>query len=384
MMQATDTTTATAATDSFAAANTPNNAFIRQRRQLALWLAALIALLLLSLTLAITLGPVRMAPQLAWQITAHEIGQQLNHLGLNYGGSGGDWTVAQQQIVWRVRLPRVLLAALAGAGLAVVGVAMQAMVRNPLADPYLLGVSSGASVGAVSVLAFGTLAFAGELALPLGAFGGALAACTTVYFLAHAQGRLQASRLILGGVAIAYFLSGTTSLIVLTADQHELANAVLNWTLGSLAGTRWDELGLPALLLLAGVALLLTQARSLNALLAGEETAMTLGVDTTRTRRRLFVLVSLVTGVLVALTGPIGFVGLIVPHVTRMLVGAEHRSVLPVAALVGAIFLVWVDVFSRISFAPAEVPVGVITSLLGGPFFVWMLCRKNARERLSL
>ncbi|MGE8442257.1 MAG: FecCD family ABC transporter permease [Comamonas testosteroni] len=379
MMQATDTTTATAATDSFAAANTPTNAFIRQRRQLALWLAALIALLLLSLTLAITLGPVRMAPQLAWQITAHEIGQQLNHLGLNFGGSGGDWTVAQQQIVWRVRLPRVLLAALAGAGLAVVGVAMQAMVRNPLADPYLLGVSSGASVGAVSVLAF-----AGELALPLGAFGGALAACTTVYFLAHAQGRLQASRLILGGVAIAYCLGGVTSLIVLTADQRELANSVLTWTLGSLAGTRWDELGLPALLLLAGVVLLLTQARSLNALLAGEETAMTLGVDTTRTRRWLFVLVSLVTGVLVALTGPIGFVGLIVPHVTRMLVGAEHRSVLPVAALVGAIFLVWVDVFSRISFAPAEVPVGVITSLLGGPFFVWMLCRKNARERLSL
>ncbi|MGB6096606.1 MAG: iron ABC transporter permease [Comamonas thiooxydans] len=360
------------------------NAFSAQRRQLALWLAALIALLLLSLTLAITLGPVRMAPQLAWQITVHEIGLQLNNLGLNFGASGGDWTVAQQQIVWRVRLPRVLLAALAGAGLAVVGVAMQAMVRNPLADPYLLGVSSGASVGAVSVLAFGTLAFAGELALPLGAFGGALAACTTVYFLAHAHGRLLASRLILGGVAIAYCLGGVTSLIVLTADQRELANSVLTWTLGSLAGTRWDELGLPALLLLAGVVLLLTQARSLNALLAGEETAMTLGVDTTRTRRWLFVLVSLVTGVLVALTGPIGFVGLIVPHVTRMLVGAEHRSVLPVAALVGAIFLVWVDVFSRISFAPAEVPVGVITSLLGGPFFVWMLCRKNARERLSL
>ena len=205
-----------------------------------------------------------------------------------------------------------------------------------------------------------------------------------MYFLAHAQGRLLASRLILGGVAIAYCLGGVTSLIVLTADQRELANSVLTWTLGSLAGTRWDELGLPALLLLAGVVLLLTQARSLNALLAGEETAMTLGVDTTRTRRWLFVLVSLVTGVLVALTGPIGFVGLIVPHVTRMLVGAEHRSVLPVAALVGAIFLVWVDVFSRISFAPAEVPVGVITSLLGGPFFVWMLCRKNARERLSL
>ena len=352
-------------------------AFALQRRRLSLWLVALLALLLISLTLAITLGPVRISPQQAWLITAHEIGIRL---GLNL--QPGDWTSAQFQIVWRVRMPRVLLAALAGAGLALVGVAMQAMVRNPLADPYLLGVSSGASVGAVSVIAFGALAFAGELALPLGAFGGALAACTAVYFLAYANGRLQASRLILGGVAIAYCLGGITSLIVLTADQRELANSVLTWTLGSLAGTRWDELGLPAALLVIGAALLLTQARSLNALLSGEESAATLGVDTTRTRRWLFVLVSLVTGVLVALTGPIGFVGLIVPHVTRMLVGAEHRSVLPVAALLGAIFLVWVDVFSRITFAPAEVPVGVITSLLGGPFFVWMLCRKNARERL--
>ncbi len=352
-------------------------AFALQRRQLTLWLAALIALLLLSLTLAITLGPVRIAPQQAWLITAHEIG---SFLGMDL--QPGDWSTAQFQIVWRVRMPRVLLAALVGAGLALVGVAMQAMVRNPLADPYLLGVSSGASVGAVSVLAFGALAFAGDLALPLGAFGGALTACVAVYFLAYANGRLLATRLILGGVAIAYCLGGVTSLIVLTADQRELANSILTWTLGSLAGTRWDELGLPAALLVVGAALLLTQARALNALLSGEESAATLGVDTTRTRRWLFVLVSLVTGVLVALTGPIGFVGLIVPHITRMLVGAEHRRVLPVAALVGAIFLVWVDVFSRITFAPAEVPVGVITSLLGGPFFVWMLCRKNARERL--
>lgn len=352
-------------------------AFALQRRQLALWLTALLAALLVSLTLAITLGPVRIAPQQAWLITAHEIG---SFLGMDL--QPGDWSTAQFQIVWRVRMPRVLLAALVGAGLALVGVAMQAMVRNPLADPYLLGVSSGASVGAVSVLAFGALAFAGDLALPLGAFGGALTACVAVYFLAYANGRLLATRLILGGVAIAYCLGGVTSLIVLTADQRELANSILTWTLGSLAGTRWDELGLPAALLVVGAALLLTQARALNALLSGEESADTLGVDTTRTRRWLFVLVSLVTGVLVALTGPIGFVGLIVPHITRMLVGAEHRRVLPVAALVGAIFLVWVDVFSRIAFAPAEVPVGVITSLLGGPFFMWMLCRKNARERL--
>ncbi len=341
------------------------------------WLALLLALLAASLTLAITLGPVRIGAGQAWHIAAHELARQLG-----VALSPGDWSLSQQQIVWRVRMPRVLLAALAGSGLALVGVAMQAMVRNPLADPYLLGVSSGASVGAVLVLALGALAFAGELALPLGAFGGALIACTAVYFLAMSGGRLLASRLILGGVAIAYCLGGLTSLIVMTSGQRDLANSVLVWTMGSLAGARWDDLGLPALLLLAGIALLLAQARTLNALLAGEETAATLGVDTTRTRRWMFVLVSLVTGVLVALTGPIGFVGLVVPHVARMLVGAEHRRVLPVSALVGAIFLVWVDVVSRVSFAPAELPVGVITSLIGGPFFVWMLYQRRTAQRL--
>ncbi|AVP58498.1 FecCD family ABC transporter permease [Pulveribacter suum] len=357
-------------------------AFARQRRHLAWWLAALGLLLALSLTLAIALGPVRIAPMQVWHITLHELGQRLA-LAL----PAGDWSVSQQQIVWRVRLPRVLLAALAGSGLALVGVAMQAMVRNPLADPYLLGVSSGASVGAVAVLAYGPPVFLstvlGTLALPLGAFGGALAACVAVYGLAHAGGRLSPARLILGGVAIAYCLGGLTSLMVLTSDQRDLANSVLTWTMGSLAGTRWDELGLPAALVAAGMALLLAQARALNALLGGEDTAATLGVDTTRTRRGLFVLVSLVTGTLVALAGPIGFVGLVVPHITRMLVGSEHRRVLPVAALVGAIFLVWADALSRIAFAPAELPVGVITSLVGGPFFVWMLWRRQALQGLG-
>ncbi len=357
--------------------NPIERAFALQRRRLAGWLLLLGALLALSLTVAISLGPVRIDAVQVWRIAIFELCQ---HLG--FPMPQGDWSVSQAQIVWRVRLPRVLLAALAGAGLALVGVTMQAVVRNPLADPYLLGVSSGASVGAVAVLALGALAFAGGWALPLGAFSGALMTCALVYALAHTGGRLLAARLILGGVAMAYCLTGVTSLIVLTADQRDLANAVLTWTMGGLGGTRWDELGLPSLLVLAGMALLLVQSRTLNALLTGEDSAATLGVDTTRARRRLFVLVSLITGALVALAGPIGFVGLVVPHVTRMLVGAEHRRVLPVSALVGAIFLVWADVLARTAFAPAELPLGVLTSLVGGPFFVWMLYRRQTAQRL--
>lgn len=344
------------------------------RRGVPVLLLALASLLLFSITVSITLGPVDISPGSVWRIAGHELALRL---GLGLDSAPGEWSLAQHQIVWLIRMPRVLLAALVGAGLAVVGVTMQVMVRNPLADPYLLGVSSGASVGAVLVLAYGVLGFAGVYALSLGAFAGALLACVAVYWLAHSGGRLLAPRLILGGVAIGYCLGGITSLVTLTAGQRELANAVLSWTLGSLAGTRWDELGLPAFVLALGIAWLLLQARALDALLTGDETASTLGVDTTRVRRVLFVLVSLLTGVMVAVSGAIGFIGLMVPHITRMLVGTGHRRVLPVAALVGAIFLVWVDAVARVAFAPTELPVGIITALIGGPFFVWLLVRRG-------
>ncbi len=334
--------------------------------------------LLMSVTLSITLGPVDISSTMVWRIAFAEF-QRL--FGLD--SAGGEWSAAQYNIVWLIRFPRVLLAVLVGGALAVVGVTMQALVRNPLADPYLLGVSSGASVGAVSVLAWGVFAFAGGYALPLGAFLGALGTCVLVYLLAHANGRLLAPRLILAGVAIGYFLSGVTSLITMTADQRELARSVLSWMLGSMAGTQWRDLSLPAVALLAGVAWLLMQARALDVLLLGDETANTLGVDTTRTRRMLFLIVSFLTGIMVAVSGAIGFIGLMIPHITRMLVGSGHRRVLPVSALIGAIFLVWVDVVARMAFAPVEVPVGIITALLGGPFFVWLLCRQTGRGKWS-
>ncbi|MFT3721282.1 FecCD family ABC transporter permease [Pseudorhodoferax sp.] len=341
---------------------------------LAAWCLALAALLALAMTLALTWGTVPIPPATVWRIAWQQVRLALGAEPL----PAAPWIVQYEQIVWLIRMPRVLLAALVGAGLAVVGVVMQAMVRNPLADPYLLGVSSGASVGAVAVLAFGAFAFLGGHALTLGAFAGALAATCVVYALAQAQGRIHAMRLILCGVAVGHVLLGITSLITLTSGQRELAAAVLTWTLGSLAGTQWDELGLPGLVLAATLAWLLLQARALNALAGGEETAVTLGIDPHGLRRRLFVAVSLVTGTMVAVSGAIGFVGLVVPHVARMLVGTSHRRVLPVAALGGAVFLVLVDLLARTWLAPTEIPVGVVTSLIGGPFFIWMLARHQA------
>lgn len=341
------------------------------RRSSVLWCLVLAGLLTAAVTFAITWGTVSIAPGTVWRIAAAQL-LQVAGFDLVLEPT---WSVQQFQIVWMIRMPRVLLAALVGAGLAVVGVVMQAMVRNPLADPYLLGVSSGASVGAVSVLAYGSLAMTGTYGLTAGAFAGALVATVVVYALAHVQGRIHATRLILSGVAVGYVLVGITSLITLTSGQRELAAALMTWTLGTLAGTEWKELGLPALVLGSSLAWLLLQARALNALGSGEETAVTLGVHTHGLRRRLFVMVSLLTGTMVAVSGAIGFIGLVIPHITRMLVGVNHRRVLPVAALGGAIFLVLVDLLARTWLAPTELPAGVVTSLIGGPFFVWMLLR---------
>lgn len=333
--------------------------------QVRFWLllGGLAILLVLSVTFAVVIGPVPIPGGSVWQIAWAQV----------MGIAGGEWPQAQVNIVWLIRFPRVLMAVCVGAGLAAVGVAMQAVVRNPLADPYILGISSGASVGAVLVLGLGMFAFAGAYAVSVGAFLFALLTLALVFLLAQSNGQIAPGRLILAGVACSYVFSGITSFITLTSDNRELAQSVLAWLLGSLAGTRWSDLTLPAATLVGGVLYLSLQARSLNALLLGDETAATLGVEVSRFRRRLFIVMSLLTGVMVATSGAIGFVGLVIPHIVRMLAGADHRRVLPMATLTGATFLVWVDVLARTALAPEELPVGVITSLLGGPFFIWLL-----------
>jgi iron complex transport system permease protein len=233
-------------------------------------------------------------------------------------------------------------------------------------------------------MALGVFAFAGVYAVSFGAFVFALLTFTIVFLLAQSNGRLAPMRLVLAGVACSYLFSGLTSFITITSDNRELAQSVLTWLLGSLAGSHWIDLTLPAGVLLIGAFYLILQARSLNALIVGDESAATLGLNVTDFRRQLFLVMSLITGVLVATSGAIGFVGLMIPHIVRLLVGTDHRRVLPISALSGSIFLIWVDVVARTAFAPEELPVGVITSLLGGPFFVWLLHtqRKAMREIL--
>lgn len=323
---------------------------MRRRRTPAV-LVLLAALLAASAVAGLALGPVRIAP-----------GQVLD---IVLGGLTGERrTGAFASIVWDVRMPRVLLGAVVGAGLAVAGTVLQALVRNQLADPFLLGASSGASAGAVLVIVFGAGAgsgagagagvagVAGGLGVPFAAFAGSLGALVAVYAMARRGGAMTTGRLILAGVAVQYILSALTSLVLVLAAHPDQVRSVLFWTLGGLGGARWDELALPAVALLAGTVLLIALARPLDLLLAGEEGAHTLGLDTGRFRAAVFVLTSLVIGVLVAYSGAIGFVGLMIPHAARMVVGAGHRALLPVAALGGAVFLTLADLVARTARRP--------------------------------
>lgn len=280
--------------------------------------------------------------------------------------------VGAYRIVWDIRLPRVLLAAVVGAGLSVVGVAIQAMVRNALADPYVLGISSGASVGATAVSTLGLFASLGIYALSTAAFLSALAAMALVY-LAARRGGLTPLRLVLTGTAMAYGFSAVAMLLVFQSPRGEAARAAMFWLLGSLGGVTWTSLPVAAAVVFLGTAYLRVQATRLNALSMGDETAVTLGVDVPKLRRALFVVTAAMTGVLVAVSGAVGFVGLMLPHLVRLVVGADHRKVLAVAPLAGACFLIWVDVAARMLAAPEELPLGIITAALGVPCFVFLM-----------
>lgn len=286
-------------------------------------------------------------------------------------GGGTEW---QRTIVVGLRLPRILLGALVGGGLALAGATFQALLRNPLAEPYILGISGGASVGAVLLLALG-LAGTASWALPLAALAGALLAIFLVFRVATASGRsLDVRVLLLAGVVVAAFFSACIAFILSISEARTVQSAVL-WIMGSLAGATWASVGITAAYTLPTAALLLGLARPLNLMAIGEETAHYLGADVERVKRTALVLAALLTAAGVAVAGVIGFVGLVVPHGIRLLVGSDHRALLPLSFLGGATFLVLSDVVAQVVLAPTQVPVGVITAFVGVPLFLMLLRR---------
>jgi iron complex transport system permease protein len=317
----------------------------------------------LSIAVAATLGPADVS-----LVNVRDI--LLNHTGLT------DIPVraAENAIVWEERLPRALVAGACGAGLAVCGAVLQSLLRNPLADPFLLGISAGASTGVVAVVVLGL--GVGVIGITAGAFLGSLIAFGLVIGLATLSGGGTA-RVILAGVAITQFFAAATSFIVITSADAEQTRSVLFWLLGSLARARWESVAWSAVTLLVVLAICLARAKDLDAFTFGTDAASSLGVDVRAVRALLLCATALLTAALVAAAGAIGFVGLMMPHAARLIVGPSYRAVLPVTAALGAILLVWVDTVARTAAAPQEIPVGVVTALVGVPAFALLLARRS-------
>ncbi len=291
---------------------------------------------------------------------------------------GDDATGSTADIVLRVRWPRVMLASLVGACLAVSGVLFQALLRNPLADPYVLGVSGGAALGGIAVLSFGSAIGLGASAVPPAAFVGAILTTLLLYAIAGSGGRVSATNLLLTGVVFNAFASAAIVFMASIAGLSDGANIFL-WLIGSLSASRADVAPWVAAFLVAGLATALPMARNLNLLALGEEGASQLGVEVERVKRWLLVSTSLMVGAAVSVAGLIGFVGLIIPHLLRLILGPDHRLLVPAAALGGAAFLVICDTIARSLLGGRELPVGAITAIAGGPLFLWLLRRHHLR-----
>ncbi|MDN5688586.1 MAG: iron ABC transporter permease [Brachybacterium sp.] len=325
----------------------------------------------ISLVLCVGIGPVPIPPGTTAQVIA-------GHLGLT-GVPAADPTT--DAIIQAVRLPRVLMGAAVGACLAICGAALQAMVRNMLADPYILGVSGGASTGAAAAILFGAGAALGQYAQSVLAFVGALGAALLVFAIARAGGRVSSLRLLLSGVAVGYALTAVTNLLIFSSDSAEGSRSVMFWMLGSLALAQWNVfLPIAGLAAALGIAVMTLGARVLDALSAGDEIAHGLGISPDRARIGFLVVVSLCTAAAVAGAGAIGFVGLVIPHLARRLVGARHRVLIPASALLGSLFLLWADALARVVMAPRELPIGVITAAVGAPFLLILVRRLYARQ----
>lgn len=331
------------------------------------WLLALIvvAITAISVAYSVNIGSETLDSNAVWDVIH-------SHLS---GTVSENKTV--EAIVWQLRLPRAFLAVVVGAGLGLAGCGMQTLVRNPLADPYLLGVSAGASVGATAVITFGIFSGFGLWAISVGALLGAIVAALCVYMVAIAQGGLTPIRLVLSGVVLSAAFSAIASFLVFKGPDPRAAQSVLFWLLGSVSGAQWDKLPLPAATVGLCFLLFLGGHNWLDALAWGPDAAAALGIPVTRIRQGLFILLAILVGVLVAVSGGIGFVGLVIPHLCRMVVGSLHRRLLPLAAAFGGLFLLWVDVISRVVAAPAEVPLGVVTGLIGAPVFLIVMGRRS-------
>lgn len=328
----------------------------------------LLVILFLSIGFAVTIGSVDISIKEVYQVILYKL--------LNIGDSSiGTGAVAD--VVWLIRMPRIVLAIAIGVGLSVVGIVMQAIVKNPLADPYILGVSSGASLGATLAVVLGIGSSFGSNSLGIMGFIGAFGVSILVLIISNIGGRSNSIKLLLAGMALSSVCSSFSSFLVYISDDSQKLKTITFWLMGSLAGAKWNEIVIIMPIIILGVIFFMTQYRTLNLMLLGDEVSITLGTDLHKFRIIYLVITSLMIGLLVYVSGMIGFVGLIIPHIVRMIFGTDHKKIIPISALLGAIILIWADVLSRALIKGTEIPIGIVISIIGSPLFVWLMIKKN-------
>lgn len=296
--------------------------------------------------------------------------------------TGGSLTQLEQVVLWDIRLPRTLLGMLVGAALAVSGTVLQGLFRNPLADPGIVGITSGAGLGAISAIVLGASlplwvqSALGIYLVPLMACLGGWVSVVLLYSVATRGGRTSVATMLLAGIAMAALAGALVGLMVYAADDQQLRDLTF-WQMGSLGGATWAKIATAGPIISGAVLLAVSQGRALNGLALGEATAMHLGIPVQRAKTLAILVVAMATGAAVAVSGAIGFVGIVVPHLLRLMTGPDHRPLLINAALLGAALLIWADVLARVVIAPAELPIGIVTAILGAPVFLWILLRRR-------
>ncbi|WP_349405791.1 FecCD family ABC transporter permease [Clostridium perfringens] len=345
------------------------------RKDKKVFIAVLLILLFISsIILGISFGAVDIPPYDVYRVFLYKV------FGIKIGNLDEILNSTLFDIIWGVRMPRVLLGAFAGMALAMVGVIMQATIQNPLGDPYILGLSSGASLGATFSILIGFSGVLSSFGAPLGAFLGALIASIFVYFLAKIGGRITPFKMILAGMVISSICSSLTSLIIFLSKDNEGIRTVNFWMMGSLAGAQWSNIVLPIAISVIPLIYFFTQYRNLNLMVLGDETSITLGLNIEKHRKIYMILSSLITGVIVSVCGTIGFVGIMIPHIVRLIFGTDHKTLLTFSALVGAIFLIWADIIARCAITNMELPIGIITSVIGAPFLLWLMVKGTGEK----
>ena len=329
----------------------------------------LAVLLVLAFLWALSIGTVKLS---FVQIYEGIVNQFTSGMAIETAGQG-----PVHDIIWLLRLPRLVLAALVGMGLSVCGVIMQAVVKNPLADPYILGISSGASLGATAAILLGIGVALGENFVGIAAFIGAFAMSLGVLFISNLGGRSNSVKLLLAGMSLSAVCGAFSSFIVYFANNKEGMQTIAYWMMGSFAGAKWETLAVIGPIVVLAVMFFWTQSRMLNLMLLGDESALTLGTDLHIYRQIYLLVSSLIVGFVVYAAGMVGFVGLVVPHVIRMLVGTDHKKLIPVSALTGAVFLVIADGLCRVIIPRTELPIGILISLIGAPCFVYLMIKKT-------